>query len=356
MILRMGADLVPLLEAQRDGCRIGGSSLYALLLDGVMHDVQAGGPCRAALEPYADEPRSAALVLRFLAAVHEIVLEGGAHELARHYPSVGGEPGPDAAAVFVATVAHHRDRITARTADPVQTNEVGRSAALLGGYLAIAAGPGRGMPLRLLEVGASAGLNLRFDHFRYEAGGQAFGPASSPVRFAEPWDGPSPRLDFALEVRERRGCDLRPLDPSRPADRRWLRACVWADQPHRLERLDAALQVAATVPAVVEEGDAPTWLEAQLARPTPGSATVVVHSIVAQYLPPAARERLDEVVRDAGRRATPGTPVAWLRMEPASSTEAEVRLTSWPAPTPVRSRLLAHCAFHGPPIRWHPDA
>lgn len=355
MIAAMGADLVPLLEAQREGCRIGGSPLYARLLDGVIADVVADGACRAALEPYAHEPRSAALVLRFLAAVHEIVLEGGADELARHYPSAGGAPGPDVVAVFVATVDQHAVRVTTRTADPVQTNEVGRSAALLGGYLTIAAGPGRGMPLRLLEVGASAGLNLRFDHFRYEAGGRAFGPAASPVRFSEPWAGLVPRLETALEVAERRGCDLRPLDSSRRADRLWLRACVWADQPHRLDRLDAALEVAGRVPAVVDEGDAPSWLDVQLAQPMPGVVTVVVHSIVAQYLPPPARERMEAVVLAAGQRATLAAPVAWLCMEPASAVEAEVRLTSWPAPAPVRSRVLGHCAFHGPPIRWHLD-
>jgi hypothetical protein len=37
---------------------------------------------------------------------------------------------------------------------------------LIGGFLRVAAMTRR--PLRLLEVGSSAGLNLRWDHYRYE--------------------------------------------------------------------------------------------------------------------------------------------------------------------------------------------
>jgi len=178
------------------------------------------------------------------------------------------------------------------------------------------------------------------------------GPTSSPVRFVEPWVGARPRLDVALEVAERRGCDMSPLDPAGSADRLRLRACVWPDQVERLRRLDAAFEVAATVPVPVEQGDADAWIAARLADPVPGATTVVVHSIVAQYLSPATRRALEDTVTTAGRRATLAAPVAWLRMEPATDTEAEVRLTLWPGPAPVRSHVLARGAFHGPPIRW----
>jgi hypothetical protein len=302
------------------------------------------------LEPYAAEPSGAAVVLRFLAAVHELVLDGRAPELAAQYPSTGGEPGADVGEVFVATVADHVAALTERTAAPIQTNEVGRSAALVGGFTTLA---GAGLPLRVLEVGASAGLNLRFDHLRYEADGEAFGPADSPVRFVDPWvGGRRPHLGADLVVAERRGCDVHPLDPTSAADRLRLRACLWPDQPERRVRLDGALEVAAAVPAVVDRADAVAWVREQLAAPVPGTTTVVFHTIVAQYLGAEARTELEATIREAGERATAEAPVAWLRMEPATETEADVRLTLWPKPVPVRTHVLARSAFHGPPVTW----
>ncbi|QYG93911.1 DUF2332 domain-containing protein [Iamia sp. SCSIO 61187] len=345
----MAGDLEGLVRAQRRGCAIGGSALYERVLDAVLDDLAVDGPCRTVLTPYAAEPHARATVLRFLAAVHELVLDGRAPALAAQYPSAGGTSDETVGAVFVATVAEHVEDLVARTGAPIQTNEVGRSAALLGGFLLLAA---TGLPLRVLEVGASAGLNLRFDHLRYEAGGEAFGPPSSPVRFVDPWTGGRPRLDAHLEVLDRRGCDLSPLDPTVARDRLRLRACLWPDQPDRRTRLDGALEVAAAVPVAVDRADAAEWAAEQLADPVPGAVTVVVHTIVTQYLRARTRTALEDAVRAAGDRATAAAPVAWLCMEPATETEAEVRLTLWPKPAPVRTHVVARSAFHGPPVRW----
>ena len=59
----------------------------------------------------------------------------------------------------------------------VQTNEVGRSAPLSAAmnYLTVTAG----LPLRLLEVGASAGLNLWMDRYFVQAGAAGWGPPDS---------------------------------------------------------------------------------------------------------------------------------------------------------------------------------
>jgi hypothetical protein len=343
-------DPVPLAEVigrQRRACERNGSSLYVALLDVIAADLASGGPCAASLGPHTSEPLGSALSLRFLGAVHWLVLAGRAPDLARHYPSAGGSPGPGLAGDFLATVAAQAEEIEARILLPVQTNEVGRAAALVGGYVEVARRSG--LPLRVLEVGASAGLNLRWDHFWYDTGESTFGDPDSPVRFLGTWDGAAPRLDdVAVEVASRAGCDRSPIDVTSEEGRLRARSYVWPDQLDRHARLDAALAVAAAVPATVDAADLGEWAEARLAEPVPGVATVVVHSIVWQYVSPPSRDRLRFALRRAGLAATPDAPVAWLRMEPAGAV-ADVRLTWWPG---GEEEVLATAEYQGAPVYW----
>ena len=113
-----------------------------------------------------------ALALRMMAAVHRLVLTGerrrwrGARRRRRR-PRRTWE-------AFRATLEDRVDELRPLVDRPVQTNEVGRCAALLPGFLEVAARTG--MPLRLLEVGASAGLNLRLERVPLRGGGFAWGP------------------------------------------------------------------------------------------------------------------------------------------------------------------------------------
>src|SRR5579863_3847406 len=135
-----------------------GSPMYAALLRRMAEDVRAGGPCLAAMAPHPELSRMLAPLL-LLAALHRMVLEGRWPEAARFYPSMSGQFDLDA-------LWPHFLQAVPRAVLPacVQTNEVGRSCALLPGFLEVVRQTG--LPLRLLEIGASAGLNLRWDHFR----------------------------------------------------------------------------------------------------------------------------------------------------------------------------------------------
>ena len=338
-------DLGELLDVQRHACRSIGSMLYERILGHCVARAGAAGPIRELLAPHEREPFGSALPLRFLGSVHRIVLEGRAPDLAAHYPSVGGIPGPEVEHVFEATVAEHADELARRIGDGVQTNEVGRSASLAGALLEVAR---LGRPLRLLEVGSSAGLNLRWDHYRYEAGDRAFGDPDSPVRFDRPWTGRRPDLRGPVEVAERRGCDRAPLDATTDEGRLTLRSFIWPDLPERFRRLDGAIEVARRVPATVDRADAPVWLSERLHEPAEHRTTVVMHSIVLQYVTAEGRRALLDSISAAGGRATPDAPLAWVRMEPGRDG-AEVRLTIWPG---GRERLVAISGYHGPPIRW----
>jgi hypothetical protein len=299
----------------------------------------------AALDGYPLEPVLSAMALRLVGGAHRMALAGDAPALAAHLPSTGGDG--DAARAGVAL----RDLIAARLPDirtllhrPVQTNEVGRTAALIGGFLDVATATG--LPLRCLELGASAGLNLRWDHFRYDAG-PGWGNASSPVVLRDRWRVPPP-LDRAARVAERAGCDPAPLDPATENGRLTLLSYVWPDQLERIALVRAACDVAARVPAVVEQANGADWLETRLARPAHGMATVVYHSIVLQYVDEASRDRMSAAIAAAGERASAAAPFAWLRMEPGGD-QAEVRLTLWPG---GEDRLLATTSFHGRDVCW----
>jgi hypothetical protein len=347
MSSRAPATVVEVLAFQADACAQAGSPLYQRVLEAVVEDVQAGGVTAELLAGCDDDPFGSALALRFLGAVHRIVLEGRAPQLAACYPSAGGDPDQaDVAAAFLDAVRTHRDEVAHHLTDGVQTNEVARSAVLVGGYAAVV--ERTGLPLRVLEIGASAGLNLRFDHYAYDTGAQVAGDPGSPVRFAGVWQGQPPVLPARFEVAERRGCDRNPLDAGTPDGRLTLLSYTWPDQVDRIARLEAALQVARRVPVTIDRADAAQWTEAQLAAPHPGLATVVVHSIVLQYLPPDRRRRLRSVIEAAGRSATAAAPLSWLRMEPAGD-RAELRLTAWPGGD---EQVLATAGYHGSPIWW----
>ena len=340
------------LVRQAASCRAQGSTLYGRLLDGLADDYRRGGIVHELLAARPERPVHDAVTLRLLGAVHRLVLAGEAPALDTHYPSAGGtadlsdEGAAALTGAFLDTLAEHRAAVVDGLGRTVQTNEVGRAAALVGGFSLVARRTG--LPLRQLEVGASAGLLLRWDRYRYDTGATTLGPADSPVRFADAWLGDAPALVPEVAVAERRGCDIAPIDPTTAEGRLTLLSFVWPDQAHRSERLAAALDIAAHHPVVVDAADAGDWLGAQLARPSPGRVTVVHHSIVLQYLPRPSLRAMKDALLQAGARATADAPLAWLRMEPAGG-HADLRLTMWPGGD---EELLGTTGYHGPPVHW----
>jgi len=331
------------LQWQADACRMIGSPLYAAVLEAAADDVEARGPTWEILRGHEGDPEFSVLGLRLLGAVNRRVLTGREPRLVEAYADGDGAAAwPALREALAANVAELR----ASVERPVQTNEVGRSAALLFGFLAVAGETE--LPLRLLEVGASAGLNLRWDRFRYEADGFSWGPRESPVRLAFELEGRAPALDppATVEVASRQGCDASPIDPTTADGELTLLTYIWPDQVERIARMRAALEVAKTVPVALDREPAAAWARRMLAEPAPGAATVIYHSIMSQYLSDEERVELFARIEDAGARATEQAPLAWLRMEPVDD-RAAVELTLWPG---GETRLVARAGYHGTPV------
>ena len=340
--------LVPFFRTQAAVARSNGSPIYGELLARMADDLLADGPTARVVADFIGHPALDNLPLRLLGAAHAEVLAGRAPELAGYYPSAGGRFEPEGAWRALRTLLDTRaDVLRPRLAEPLQTNEVRRCCALLGGFLEVAAR--HGLPLRALEIGSSAGLNLRFDRYAYALGPHAYGSPDALLRLDCEWTGPPPALDAPLRVVERAGCDLRPIDPGDAQQRLRLASFVWPDQLERLERLRLALRAAAGVPVPLERQRAADFLAKALARPAGGRATVVFQSVVWWYLSEAERQEVTALVEEAGARADRAAPLAWLRMEGASAEGTELRLRSWPS---GEDCLLGRAHWHGAWVTW----
>ncbi|MBI4905573.1 MAG: DUF2332 domain-containing protein [Acidobacteria bacterium] len=319
-----------------------GSPLHQDILTGIVDGMKSGGVFGEFFTRFhGDNPMT--VPLRFLATAHRMALQGGLPELAACYPTCGGVANAARAVeVLAASVTADGEGWLAAMPKAVQTNEVRRCCALLPGFLRIARRFGK--PLRLLEAGCSAGLNLRWDHYGYRAGTSHYGDDASPVMFTDAFDGqcePAP-----VTVASRCGCDLAPVALDEDGRMRLL-SFVWADQVERFAQLDAAIEIARRVAAAVVEADAVEWVERELATRAAGVVTVVYHSVVSIYFPSEAKARFEALIREAGRRATEAAPLAWLSMEKGGG-EAEVLLTMWPGGECVR---IATTGFHGRDVR-----
>jgi len=344
------SELVAALRSQQRSCAQLGSSFYAGLLDRVIADVEADGVCAEAMRgPWSEDLISMAVSLRFLGALNRLVLAHAAPELSALWPPAAETVNPSIGSVMARAVSEHLDRVQTDMLAVVQTNEVARSGVLAGGFLTVARQTG--LPLRLLELGASAGLNLCWDHYRYHDRGTTWGDPKSPLLLSGPYDGGPTPLVGDVAVGERRGCDLHPIDPADDADRLWLRSFVWPDQPIRLARLDAAISIASQHPSTIDAESAVSWLPAALRALPAGAATVVLHSIVLQYLAPEQRRVVADAIIEAGSRATADAPLAWLRFEVADPDDdrATLELITWPG---EERRGLARAGYHGSPVTW----
>ncbi len=273
----------------------------------------------AVLADHLDAPQDDLVGLRVLGGVHALVLAGDAPRLARQYPSTGGRPDDDLVPAFLEVLAEDREQVVAWLARPPQTNEVGRGAALVGGLLRVLGG--RDLPVLLHEVGASAGLGLNADRYRYGTGadGRWWGPAASPVALADAWRGAAPDPGAPLRVVERHGSDIAPLDLARPGAAERLQAYVWPDQTARLARLRAALEVAAAHPVTVRRLGAADAVRELTLRD--GHLTVLWHSIMWQYVPAEEQRAAEDALAALGSGASGEAPLVRLSLEPAAADQ-----------------------------------
>lgn len=282
-------------------------------------------------------PAGDSVPLRVCGALHALHLSGDV-TLGAAYPpnAVSDDTLWDAVA---GSMDQHASAIARFIDSPPQTNEVRRAAALIAAAHVITRYVP--LPLRLSELGASAGLNLNFDQFALAANGTRFGPDDAALTLTPEWTGNLPP-NAAPQVVERHGVDLNPV-----TDAQRLRAYLWPDQPHRKALTDAAL---ALPPAPVDRGDAIDWLATRL--PHIAGQTHMIYSTVAwQYFPAQKQTEGLALIEAAGASATQDTPLAFVQMENDGARDgAALTLRLWPNDLHL---TLGRVDFHGRWMRWN---
>ncbi|MFE5301376.1 DUF2332 family protein [Streptomyces sp. NPDC056632] len=280
------------------------------LLRGLADDVRSGGEVGNMLtgHPSADQPLFG---LRAVAGLHLLMMEGLVPDLEAamvHATSVPESPSRLAELWPLARHAmlRHGNHIAEALDRPVQQHEPHRTAALLDGLCML------GVPrVRLLELGACAGVGLLVDRYRWSGASGVWGPPESPLLLPA---GPRAR-PHAFTIVERAGCDLAPRNPRDPGDIRVLRSFIPPEHGSELRTLDAALRLAADTGVRVEQAAAGDWLRRRLAVPTadPDVCTVVWHSLLWLYLDRDEQRAVERAIEEFAGRGS----IAHIAYEPA---------------------------------------
>ena len=274
-------------------CRTMDAPAYARICTALALGLNRDSAVGARVVDWPGEPTRDALPLRLIGGLRALVLAGRDPALAAVFE--GKITDPDGIeAVLAQTLIAHDMALMPWLDGPPQTNEPGRSAALMIG---------------LLEVARRHG----------------------------------PRIEI-IEIVSTRGCDIQPIDATDPIAEARLAAYVWAEKPDRLARLKAAIAMLRDRPVKLERADAADWVEARLAEPQPEGVTrVLMHSVVWQYLPEPVAERIRIAMKAAGDRATAERPLGWVMMEPDRALAHQVvRVRTWPGDGAAQIVATAH--------------
>jgi hypothetical protein len=234
------------------------------------------------------------------AAVQYLLIGGADEGLAAFYPSLVEKPaapggvGPHFRR-FV--LANEEEIIEIGNNRYTQTNECRRCIALLPMVMMSPFDS-----FHLIDVGASAGLNLAIDRYGYRYGDRDWN-LTSELELTGEWRGRSVPF-HEIEVLGRTALDLNPIDPADETARRWLDALIWPEHEERRSRLRSALDLVSKLDIEAIAGDAVETLPGVLAALPAGVPVVVMISFTLGQLEPARRGRLEEIVA-AGRSHRP---------------------------------------------------
>lgn len=290
----------------------------------------------------------------FLAVIHFLLLSGADHELVAFYATCTEHPGPpeESFAPFRDFCLRNEAAVSELMAHRrVQTNEVRRCSYLLPAFCHVAR-QAAGQPLALIEVGASAGLNLIWDRYAYGYGDSELSPAGATVRITAELRGERgiPMPDRLPEVVHRVGLDLHVIDATDPTEALWLRSLVWPDQLPRHQLLASAIETLRSDPPDLVQGDALDLLPSLIQHAPDCGALCVFHCHTLNQFSDRQRDRFHALLAEASTHR----PLVQLSAEWIRTPTPELTATRWQAGHGV-TQHLAHVDQHGRWIEWLAD-
>ncbi len=290
-------------------------------------------------------------MLRMGATLHAFVLDGDprCQSVRPYYHTTGGDRRVDDGQFEVALFETLRDLgddfFERAHAWRVQTNESSRGLAWLLPAVVVGA-----EAVHLVELGASAGLNLYAEHRAYDIvtsddRSLRLGRASDR-QFRIKLEGETlPVLDDQAmrgpEVLSRVGVDAHPLDLTDPKTAAVLMACIWGDQPSRFARLREGLAVHSKAiagelapTARVEEGylpdDAGDFLRGAVPL-HPEAPVICFNTYVTAYFNDVQHRALQRAVAGHARSWSlqHHLPWMWVRFEPPRRGEDPGPHSGW---------------------------
>lgn len=289
----------------------------------------------------------------FLASVHFLLLGNSDHPLTAYYPSLNGfENKALPFALFKEfCLSHAQEIITLQQTKIVQTNAINRTAYLLPIIFSLFE---RGISINIVDIGASAGLNLNFDQYAYQyINGKRFG--RSPVIIeSEIRGGKLPKIEPAIRINRKTGVDQNPLDLHLEENARWLQALIWPDRKNRFERMEQAIALAKRVDIHLVQGYSAEDFKTILLQQEKDLPLVVYHTHVLYQFTAEGRTQFRQMLDEIGSERD----LYYLAAEAASILPYDygmsgilVELTTYKQGT-KNSRLMARTNGHASWIDW----